>query len=63
MANYIYENMEVRSTGRIAKKKSDPDGKFMLIEVTPINEDDGTWIKWVPARDLYEIIEPQKLNT
>jgi hypothetical protein len=55
--------MEVRSTGRIAKKKSDPDGKFMLIEVTPINEDDGTWIKWVPARELYEIIEPQKLNT
>jgi hypothetical protein len=55
--------MEVRSTGRIAKKINDPEGKFMLIEVTPINEDDGTWNKWVPARDLYEIIEPQKLNT
>jgi hypothetical protein len=62
MANYIYENIEVRSTGRIAKKINDPEGKFMLIEVTPINEDDGTWNKWVPARDLYEIIEPKNLN-
>lgn len=52
---YIFENVEVKSTGRFARKAHDFDGKLILCEVTPVNPDDGTWIKWVPQKDLYKV--------
>ena len=42
---YIFENVEVKSTGRFARRANDVDGKLILCEVTPVNADDGTWVK------------------
>jgi hypothetical protein len=52
---FIFEGIEVKTTGRFGRKAGDTDSKFLLCEITPISDEHGTWIKWVPAKDLFEV--------
>lgn len=55
--SYVYQDTEVKLTGRKASKPAvTPGGKSVtLIEITPLDEDNGTWKKWVPMSVLFEI--------
>lgn len=53
-SKFVMQDTEVRLTGRVAERKV---GAKMqeLVEVTPADEDNGTWKKWVPKSSLFEI--------
>lgn len=57
---YAYDNVEVCLTGRVAEKIIPAAGRAaervdQLVEVKPINDEDGSWTKFVRMTDLYEI--------
>ena len=52
--NYVFEGTEVKLTGRTAKKEG-IQKELLLYEVTPIDETDGGWKRWVRLTDLYSI--------
>jgi len=56
--SYVYENMEVVKTGRIAQKTShSASGKEViktLIEIKPVHA--STPLKWVSESDLFEVL-------
>lgn len=56
---YVLENIEVKKTGRIAVRQAALPGKkaHELVEVTPANENDGSWTKWVTESSLYRIVD------
>jgi len=57
MKTFVHNDAEIKLTGRVARRKG-PGGKEMeLVEITPIDEDNGTWKKWVPQSSLFEIQE------
>jgi hypothetical protein len=61
MKTYVLNDTEVKLTGRVAKRPA-PGGKMQeLVEVTPSDEDNGTWKKWVPRSTLFEIQESNPL--
>ena len=51
---YVYNELEVKKTGRTAEK---PAGarNIVVFEITPVNEDDGNWKKWVMQAALFTI--------
>lgn len=57
MKTYVYEETEVKLTGRTAIRKiAVPGGKtreMVINEITPCEDLD--WKKWVPMEQLYEI--------
>lgn len=52
---YVYENVEVVTTGRIATKSLSSGKIDQVIEITPVHQSSGSWKKWVREKDLYEI--------
>lgn len=61
MSTFVLNDTEVRLTGRVAKRMV-PGGKEQeLVEVTPSDEDNGTWKKWVPKSGLFEIQQSNPL--
>lgn len=57
---FVLGDIEVKKTGRTASKPM-PGGKSMVVvEVTPVNEDDGTWKKWVRPDTLFIIADPKE---
>ncbi len=56
--SYVLNDVEVKLTGRKASKPGAGGKRQELVEVTPIDEDQGTWKKWVPRQTLFEIEEP-----
>lgn len=56
---YVYEDVEVKKTGRKAEKPSINPSKpgIVLFEITPVHEYDGLWKKWVMATALFNIVE------
>lgn len=51
---YVLQDAEVKLTGRVAQRMV--AGKMSeLVEVTPVDPDNGTWKKWVAKGSLYEI--------
>ena len=52
---YVLHDTEVKLTGRKASKKGLGAKTVELIEVTPVDENNGTWKKWVPMGTLFEI--------
>jgi hypothetical protein len=65
---YILEDIEVKRTGRIAKKQrrqivgrpAIPDE--VLVEVTPVAINEGNWKKWVPEASLFEVINDDSVK-
>ena len=61
--NYVYNDTEVKLTGRVAEKsvpavgrKSTKEPRIInLYEITPTDPETGSWKKWVRMVDLYEI--------
>lgn len=52
---FVYTDVEVRKTGRIATKPL-PGGKLLrLVEITPLNSNDGDWKKFVAETALLKI--------
>lgn len=56
---FVFENVEVRKTGRTATKPALGLGKgnLTLVEVTPVSEFDGTWKRWVIPTSLFNIVD------
>ena len=53
---FVFETVEVRKTGRTARKKSAMTGKDQILyEVEPIDKESIQWKKWVPEDQLYVI--------
>ena len=59
---YVHNNIEVKLTGRVAIKRKQSGrnaGKIISkkVEITPANENDGTFKMWVSMSDLHEIYD------
>lgn len=52
---YVMQDVEVKLTGRKATKPGIGGKVSELVEVTPVDEDHGTWKKWVSIKTLYLI--------
>jgi hypothetical protein len=54
---YVHDAIEVKKTGRTASKPAPGAGnrKIELVEITPADEYDGTWKKWVNPAALFVI--------
>lgn len=54
---FIFQDIEVKMTGRMAKREQakSGDSKSVMVEITPVNENDGTWKKWVFTSTLFRI--------
>lgn len=52
---YVLGDVEVKKTGRTASKKAVAGNMPTLVEVTPVDENDGNWKKWVAPGTLYTI--------
>ena len=53
---FVLNEVEVVKTGRVAEKPVAGGKKLIVVEVTPLNQDDGTWKKWVSPAALFTII-------
>lgn len=56
METYVHGEIEVKKTGRQAEKAMPGNKKMVLVEITPVNEYDGTWKKWINPQALFEIM-------
>jgi len=55
VGRYVMGDAEVRLTGRVATRPM-PGGRSQeLVEITPADENEGTWKKWVPEASLFKI--------
>jgi len=52
---YVYGELEVTLTGRTAIRELSRGKKHELHEITPADPELGSWKKWVPIKELYEI--------
>jgi hypothetical protein len=63
---FVHDGVEVRKTGREAVKeirsrtgRTPPQTSLILVEITPVNEQDG-WKKWVDPSHLYSVRSEKK---
>ena len=58
---YVHGEIEVKKTGRQAEKPV-PGGKqkMVVVEITPADDNEGTWKKWVNPQNLFSIIQSEK---
>ena len=61
---YLHKNVEVKTTGRVARKEKKTrrqayEGSettvVLLHEITPIDQEVGSWAAWVDLTELYKI--------
>ncbi len=57
---YVLGDVEVKKTGRQAQKPGPGGRTATLVEVTPVNDYDGSWKKWVNPASLFNIVSPSK---
>ena len=60
METFVHGEIEVRKTGRSATKPGIGGKVLELVEITPLNEFDGTWKKFVNPNSLLTIIDNSK---
>lgn len=53
---YVYDNVEVRRTGRVATNTLRSGKVDEVVEVTPVDSTVGTWRKWVREDVLFKVI-------
>lgn len=56
MKSYVYENTEVRLTGRTGQRKLTSGKIDEVVEITPVDQMVGSWKKWVQKNSLYEVV-------
>lgn len=54
---YVYENVEVILTNRVCARTLSSGKQERLVEITPANQMDGSWKKWVSFSILFTILE------
>lgn len=54
---FVLGETEVKKTGRRAERSLPGNKKMILVEVTPVNDYDGTWKKFVNESTLLTILE------
>lgn len=57
---YVFDNTEVVLTGRSAERtvgRRDKTKTDVLVEITPRDDENGSWKKFVRDTELYEIVE------
>ena len=52
---FLFEDVEVRKTGRTAKRTLRNNKVDERFEITPVDTMQGVWKKWVRNSDLYNI--------
>jgi hypothetical protein len=52
---YVFENVEVRRTGRIATNTLKSGKTDKLVEITPVDNAVGNWKKWIREDMLFEV--------
>lgn len=52
---FVYENIEVRKTGRRAERPLKSGKVDVVIEITPMDQVAGTWKKWVNEDALFRV--------
>ena len=58
MNTYVYQETEVKLTGRKAAKPGVTNKAIEVVEITPVDQDaHGNWKKWVPMAVLFLIEE------
>lgn len=63
MQTYLLDNIEVKTTGRtadkmiMARRNSGDDKVLLLHEVTPVDNEQGSWKKWVNLDELFVVRE------
>lgn len=55
MSSFVLENIEVKKTGRTATRTLGSGKVETVVEITPVNDRDGMWKKWVPERVLFVV--------
>lgn len=55
ISTYVYENVEVRKTGRKAERKLKSGKNDTVVEITPVDSITGSWRKWVSEDILFEV--------
>ncbi len=53
--SWVLDNVEVKKTGRVAKRTLTSGKLDIQVEVTPVYQMSGSWKKWVRETDLFEI--------
>lgn len=56
---YVHGEVEVKKTGREAERPLPGNKKQVLVEITPVHDDDGSWKKWVNPSTLF-LVQPPK---
>lgn len=56
---FVLGDTEVKKTGRKASKPGPGGRSAELVEVTPVNDYDGSWKKWVNPNTLFHIINSE----
>jgi len=59
MTTYVYENVEVKKTGRTGERALRSKKIDVVIEITPVNQSLAQWKKWVHENQLYEVGEEE----
>lgn len=58
---YVFGEFEVKKTGRVAVRTVGSTAPSQeLVEITPANDYDGTWKKWVNPKALFSIVDNKK---
>lgn len=55
---YIFNDIEVKKTGRVATRtttKRTKEHRESKVEITPTNISEGSWKKWVEINELFTI--------
>lgn len=52
---FVYDNVEVRKTGRKADRKLKSGKVDIVVEVTPVDSNYGSWAKWVSEEILFKV--------
>lgn len=60
MATYVFDNVEIKKTGRTAKRALKSGKVDELLEITPVDENIGKWKKWVRDAELFEVKDKEE---
>lgn len=56
---FVFDGVEVRKTGRTAKRRLTSGKEDIQVEVTPVHTTSGSWKKWARENELYEVCGDQ----